>query len=77
MLRVLLTSPDRIVFSGEAQSVLLPGEQGVFEVLPLHRPLVSKLVRGVITVDGRGVRIERGVMRVSDDVVTAVIEVVE
>ena len=74
MLNVLVTSPERVVYLCQARCVVLPGEKGTFEVLPLHRPIVSRLVEGLIEVDGKRVRIRRGVVRVSDDDVVAVVE---
>ena len=71
---VLITSPAKLVYRGAARSVTFPGEQGTFEVLPLHRPLVSRLMHGPLVIDGRTVMIRRGVVRVSDDTVTAVVE---
>jgi F-type H+-transporting ATPase subunit epsilon len=38
------------LFDGEAVSVVLPGEDGVFEVLALHEALVSPLRQGEIRV---------------------------
>lgn len=74
LLHVLVTSPERVLFDGTAQSLTAPGEQGTFEVLPLHRPLISRLLSGVLTVDARAFPIRRGVVRVADDIVTAVVE---
>ena len=72
---VLIVSPARVVYRGQARSIVFPGERGTFEVLPLHRPLVSRLVGGPLVVDGRTVMILRGAVRVADDIVTAVVEV--
>ena len=74
LLEVMVTSPGRVLFTGTAQRVILPGEQGTFEVLPLHRPLVSRLLPGMVLIDGRAFEIRRGVARVADDTVTAVVE---
>ena len=71
---VLVTSPAQVLFRGNAHSLIFPGEQGTFEVLPLHRPLVSRLSAGPVTIDGRTLMIRRGIVRVADDVVTAVVE---
>ena len=73
-LNVFVTSPDRVLFDGAARSAIFPGEQGTFEVLPLHRPLVSRLLAGRVAIEGRTFPIRRGVVRVADDVVTAVVE---
>ena len=74
-LTVTITSPERLIYSGSASSVTFPGERGTFEVLPLHRPLVSRLIAGVVMVDGRTLPIRRGAVRVMADLVTAVVEV--
>jgi F-type H+-transporting ATPase subunit epsilon len=74
MLNVRIVSPDGVLFEGAAGSVVLPGEAGTFEVLPLHRPLASRLRGGVIEVDERRWPIRRGAVSVADDVVTAVVE---
>ena len=75
VIEVLVTSPEQVVYRGTARSVIFPGEQGTFEVLPLHRPLVSRLVRGPLVIDKRTVTIRRGIVRVADDLVTAVVEI--
>ena len=74
MLHVVVTSPERVLFDGSARSVLFPGEQGTFEVLTLHRPLVSLLSAGAVAIDGKAIAIRRGVVRVADDEVTAIVE---
>ncbi len=74
LLRVLVTTADRVLFDGPAQSVFFPGEEGEFEVLPLHRPLVTRLRNGIMEIDGKPVPIRRGLVRVADDAVTAVVE---
>ena len=71
---VLITGPERVLYSGTARSAMFPGEQGEFEVLPLHRPLISRLIAGKIVIDGRTLSIRRGMVQVADDVVTAVVE---
>ena len=42
--------PDKILFSGEAVSVKLPGSGGSFEALANHAPLLSSLEKGQIIV---------------------------
>ena len=74
VLTVVVTSPERVLFDGTARSLTAPGEQGTFEVLPLHRPLISRLLAGIMTIDARPLSIRRGVVRVADDIVTAIVE---
>ncbi len=74
MLHIVVTSPGRLLFDGTARHVIFPGELGTFEVLPLHRPLVSRLRRGVMEIDDKGLPIRGGIVRVADDMVMAVVE---
>ena len=74
MLNVLMTSPEKVLYEGMAERVIAPGEVGTFEVLPLHRKLVSRLLAGTVTIDDKRYAIRRGVLSVADDSVTAVVE---
>ena len=49
-MQVDILTPDKVLFSGEATSVKLPGSLGQFEVLNNHAPLVSSLNAGNIRV---------------------------
>ncbi len=41
---------DKVLFSGEAISVRLPGSGGSFEALANHAPLISSLDKGTVVV---------------------------
>lgn len=73
-LDVLVLSPQTVIFEGKAQSVILPGEQGMFEILPYHKPIVSRLVSGAVRVDSQEFSIRRGVVKVNRNAVTVIIE---
>jgi F-type H+-transporting ATPase subunit epsilon len=45
-----LVSPERVLLSGEAEQVQLPGAEGDMTVLPGHAPLISTLRPGVVEV---------------------------
>ena len=75
LLEVSIFTPDGTLFQGNAHSVVLPGEQGVFEVLPHHKFLMSRLFPGEILIDDRSVSIQRGMVRVASDVVRAIVEI--
>jgi F-type H+-transporting ATPase subunit epsilon len=45
-----LVSPTRLVFSGEAEQVDVPGAEGDFGVLPGHAPFISALRPGVLSI---------------------------
>lgn len=74
-----IISAQNVVFEGEAASVTLPGELGLFTVLPRHASLVSSLVPGKITyapTDGgerRQVDVQGGIVDVDNDVVSVCI----
>lgn len=70
-----IISAERIVFEGEATSVTLPGELGLFTVLPRHASLVSTLTAGCISYrepDGeeRKVEVDGGIADIDNDVVS-------
>lgn len=47
-----LASPERLVFSGEVEHVVVPGSEGDFGVLAGHAPLVAMLRPGLLTILG-------------------------
>jgi F-type H+-transporting ATPase subunit epsilon len=49
ILSLTIISPDRILYQGQAASVILPGVVGYFGVLPGHATLVSQLDFGIIS----------------------------
>lgn len=48
-----LVSPERLIFSGEVEQVVVPGSEGQFTVLSGHSPMMSMLRPGVVEVAGR------------------------
>ncbi len=46
-----LVSPERLLFTGEVQSVSVPGVEGAFTVLNNHAPVMSTLKPGLIEID--------------------------
>jgi F-type H+-transporting ATPase subunit epsilon len=45
-----LVTPERLVFSGEASQVVVPGSEGDFAVLAGHSPFISTLRPGILDV---------------------------
>ena len=45
-----LVSPERLLISEPAESVLVPGTEGDFQVLPNHAPVLSTLRPGLLDV---------------------------
>jgi F-type H+-transporting ATPase subunit epsilon len=49
-----LVSPERQLFSGAVEQVVVPGAEGDFGVLAGHAPFVSSLRPGILTIHGDG-----------------------
>jgi len=73
-LNVTVLSPEKIVFQGKAERVVLPGESGVFEILPFHKRLLSRLLSGTVIVDEKFIPIYRGVVQVGGNAVIVIME---
>jgi F-type H+-transporting ATPase subunit epsilon len=46
-----LVAPDRVLFNGPAQAVLVPGNEGDFQVLSDHAPVMTAMRPGVVAID--------------------------
>ncbi len=46
-----LVSPERLLFAGDVESVVVPGAEGAFTVLKDHAPVMSVLRPGIVEVD--------------------------
>lgn len=73
-LNVTIINPNQVIFNGQAASVTLPGELGVFEVLPFHKRMMTRLLKGSVDVDGRLFEIMRGAVKIDRNEVTIVLE---
>ena len=73
-----LVSPERELFSGQADTVVVPGTEGLFEVQAGHAPLMSTLSPGLLTIreDGqeRRLYVAGGFADVSPDGLTVLAE---
>lgn len=49
-----LVSPERLLVSADVRSVVVPGSEGEFEVLPHHAPFLAMLRPGILRVTGAG-----------------------
>ena len=48
-LHLVIVSPERTIYDGKADSVVLPGELGSFQVLVNHAPIISSLQAGTLS----------------------------
>lgn len=46
-----LVSPERLLFTGEVEAVVVPGSEGEFTVLKDHAPLMTVLKPGIVEID--------------------------
>ena len=49
-----IVSPEKIIYSGEAKSVTLPGLSGSFTILNRHAPIISALDKGTVRYNADG-----------------------
>ncbi len=79
MLKLKIVTPERIAYSGEAVSVLVPGTMGQFEILNNHAPIISSLDKGVVeyvTTEGRQrLTVSGGFVEVQQNEVNLCVEV--
>ena len=50
-LHLEIVTPNGLIFSNDVKSVVLPGKEGEFGVLPRHASLVSLLNAGVVDIE--------------------------
>jgi F-type H+-transporting ATPase subunit epsilon len=73
-LDVTVLNPKEVLFEGKAKSLILPGEQGVFEVLPFHKRFLSRLLSGIMFIDDKNISIQRGIVKIEQNRVTIIVE---
>ncbi|MBP5524478.1 MAG: ATP synthase F1 subunit epsilon [Paludibacteraceae bacterium] len=73
-----IISPDKLIFSGDVESVKLPGTGGGFEVLPHHAAIISSLKEGDIVYVSNGetttLRVDGGFAEVRNDEISVCVE---
>ena len=77
MLTLKIVSPEKVEFTGEVESVKVPGTQGNFEILTGHAPIISTLQKGVVEYDGRQLEILGGFVAVQQNEVSVCVEKTE
>lgn len=53
MFKITLLTPKEELYVGFAEEVILPTEEGQLTVLDFHQPMLTRLTKGVISVDKR------------------------
>ena len=75
-MKVSVISPERVLFEGEANSVVAPAFDGEVGILSGHAPMMSLLGKGTLRLDGasKSFEIEGGFLQVIDNNVRIVTE---
>ncbi len=53
-MRIDILSPDKTIFEGEADALVLPGKDGSFGILENHAPMIATLAEGKVKVTSKG-----------------------
>ena len=62
------------MFEGKAKTVVLPGDEGEFEVLDFHHGIISLLKKGDIILDGKYLFIKGGIAKFYKGELIALVE---
>ena len=75
-MKVSVISPERVLFEGEANSVVAPAFDGEVGILSGHAPMMTLLGKWTLRLDGasKSIEIEGGFLQVVDNVVRVVTE---
>ncbi|MGB2911777.1 MAG: ATP synthase F1 subunit epsilon [Anaerolineales bacterium] len=80
-IRVEIVSQDRMVFEGDADIVIVPGEQGEMGILPNHAPLLSTMQFGILKVRLQGEEedfaISGGIIEIQPEIITVLADSAE
>jgi F-type H+-transporting ATPase subunit epsilon len=80
-IRCEIVSQDRMVWEGDADIVIAPGEMGEMGILPNHAPLLSTLRYGILRVRSQGIEevftVAGGLIEVQPNLVTVLADSAE
>jgi F-type H+-transporting ATPase subunit epsilon len=80
-IRCEIVSQDRTVFSGDVDTVVLPGAAGEMGILPRHAPVLTTLKYGIVKIRKGGreelFTVAGGVAEVQPDIVTILADAAE
>ncbi len=79
-MKLEISTPEKILFSGEVCAVQCPGRDGLFQILERHAPMVAILGKGRVKYETdkhsepQFIEVNRGVVQVLDNHVTILSE---
>ena len=77
-MKISIVSPEKTLYMGEADSVIVPGTKGRFEILKNHAPIISSLSAGLLECKGAQpltLEISGGFIEVSRNEVSICVEI--
>ena len=57
-MKIDIVTPEGALFSGEVDSIVVPGVNGSFEMLNNHAPIIAVLQKGDVRLKGQGILID-------------------
>ena len=73
-----IISPEKVLYSGSAEMVMLPGLQSPFTILDRHAPIISGLEKGVVLYRNAGqevtIHIDGGFVEAKNNVIMVCVE---
>jgi F-type H+-transporting ATPase subunit epsilon len=81
-MNISVLTPDKEIFEGTITSVIVPGTNGMFQILENHAAIVSSLGAGAVSItkaDGQKMEftIAKGFIEVNNNVVSLLVQGVE
>ena len=80
-MQVLVISPERTVFQGQAESLVAPAHDGEVGILPRHAPFMTLLGKGTLSIREGGAirkfRVQGGFLQVVSNTVRIVAEQIQ
>ncbi len=77
-MKLEILTPEMIFYSGEVDSVTLPGALGSFQLLKNHAPIISSLSKGMLAFSSNGhvreMEVTDGFVEMSNNRVTVCID---
>jgi len=73
--KLTVLSPNELIYENEVQSVFLQGDEGEYEILGYHYPVIGVLTRGDIIIDwNQRIPVRGGIMRFFANECTIIVE---
>ncbi len=77
-MRLEILTPESVFYSGDADSVTLPGTAGSFQILNNHAPIISSLTKGMLSFsvngESRQIQVTDGLVEMHGNKVTVCID---